>query len=289
VTARPSQRGSGSALPRAMHAHGALSQKLSNRRQSAAMRHAAPASPDDPASGGHAMRVQFATPPAAGHEQRLQPSPAGQVVPAGHVPPRGSAHVGAPVSLVTLRSDTTSCAAIGASVGAATSTLVATSIDASSCGAAPSVPTTGASVVVLVSEGATASARVASGASIGEAHAASARQRAAVEESKRVEFIGFAQSVHLLACAGRELPLRTPRRSVLPTLVPRHTPSPSRSAAADSSTLSPAVYAAPATSIENHYRDGDHSFRRARHWFDLISTALIRSGHLRCPSRARYS
>ena len=39
----------------------------------------------------------------------------------------------------------------------------------------------------------------------------------------------------------------------------------------------------------NHDRDGDRSFPRARQWFDLIATALIRSGQLRCPSRARYS
>jgi hypothetical protein len=39
----------------------------------------------------------------------------------------------------------------------------------------------------------------------------------------------------------------------------------------------------------NHYRDGVRSFPGARQWFDLISTALIRSARLRRPSRARYS
>lgn len=43
-----------------------------------------------PASETQPMRVQLALPPLAGHEQVLQPSPAGQVVAAGQRPPPGN-------------------------------------------------------------------------------------------------------------------------------------------------------------------------------------------------------
>lgn len=43
-----------------------------------------------PASDTQPMRVQLALPPLAGHEHVLQPSPAGQVVPAGQRPPPGN-------------------------------------------------------------------------------------------------------------------------------------------------------------------------------------------------------
>lgn len=74
------------------------------------------------------MRVQAAVPPVSGHEQRLQPSPAGQVVPAGQVPPRGSMQKSAPESVGEGLSLATSFGGLGTSLGEITSLGDGTSI-----------------------------------------------------------------------------------------------------------------------------------------------------------------